>query len=49
MGMRLRLSRSFNCATLQPMARIVCVALQTYGGIVAGADLAFRPEYLRRT
>ncbi len=35
MGMRVRLRSSYNCSQLQRTARIVCVALQTYGGIFA--------------
>lgn len=35
MGHRFRLRQSFNCSTLARTARIVCVALQTYGAIVA--------------
>ncbi len=34
-GMRVRLRSSYNCNQLQRAARIICVALQTYGGIYA--------------
>ena len=35
MGMRVRLNSSFDCTQLLRVARVVCVALQTYGGIFA--------------
>lgn len=35
MGLRLRLKSSFNCSALRTQARVVCVALQRYGAIVA--------------
>ena len=35
MGMRVRLNQTYPCNTLKPVARIFCVALQTYGGIFA--------------
>eukprot|EP01036_Dinobryon_divergens_P013960 gene13960-18827_t len=35
MGMRVRLRSTFDCSTLARVARIFCVALQTYGGIFA--------------
>ncbi len=35
MGLRVRLRGTFNCTALRPTARVVCVALQKYGGIFA--------------
>lgn len=35
MGARLRLKPEFNCSALSEYARVVCVALQTYGAIFA--------------
>ena len=35
MGLRFRLRATFNCATLRLQARVVCVALQKYGAIIA--------------
>jgi len=35
MGLRVRLNSSFDCSQLARAARVVCVALKTYGGIFA--------------
>jgi hypothetical protein len=35
MGMRVRLSASYDCSPLAPAARVFCTALKKYGGIFA--------------
>ncbi len=35
MGLRVHLNPAYNCTALQRVARVVCVALQRYGGIFA--------------